>query len=281
MMPDGRVKYVREYCETYYDETGNALRSLGVTHDITINKLAEIEAQTARDALAHANRIGVLGEIASGLAHELNQPLTAIHLDANTAIQLCQTADQNLTECLHRISGESSRAGEIVRRMNSFIRRESTPRSDRSINQIIRDIDHLMESHLQQKGISVDMDLASDLPLVHVDDIQIQQVLVNLLCNANDAMEQNANHPRRIRIRSRACEENVSVQISDTGNGVDPDFADKLFFPFQTTKRDGIGLGLTISRTIIESHGGRIEYQEKTGRGATFTIELPARYPSS
>jgi PAS domain S-box-containing protein len=244
--------------------------------DITERKQAESQANELRDTLAHSKRVSILGEIASGLAHELNQPLGAIHLDANTALFLAKELDTpGLPDCLRRISEQSFRAGEIIRRMRSFIRRDSSRKAPEDINRLVREVLMLLGDHLSENAVTVDLNLAERLPPIVVDGIQIQQVLVNLIRNASEAMAQNVDVQRVLSLRTERVESEVRVSISDTGCGLDRDIAAKLFFPFQTTRPEGLGLGLSICRTLVEAHNGGIEVHPNPGRGTTFLFTIP------
>ena len=249
----------------------------GSVTDITERKRAEEQVRELRDTLVHAARLGTLGEIASGLAHELNQPLSAIHMDASTAQLLATNFESaGLQRCLKRIGEQSLRAGEIVRRMRSFIRRDSSPRAPDDINRLVREVLMLLADHLHQNAVTVELKLAEHLPPIVVDGIQIQQVLVNLIRNASDATAQNVDTARVVSVRTETAESEIRVSVTDTGCGLDPAVAAKLFFPFQTTKSTGLGLGLAICRTLIEAHGGRIDVDSNPDAGATFSFRLPA-----
>ena len=248
----------------------------GSVSDITERKRAEEQVCELRDTLAHAARLGTLGEIASGLAHELNQPLSAIHIDASTAQQFAANfASAGLQGCLKRIGEQSLRAGEIVRRMRSFIRRDSSRKAPDDINRLVRDVLPLLTSDLRQNAVTVELNLADHLPPVVVDGIQIQQVLVNLIRNSIDAMAQNVDTTRVLSIRTETAESQIRVSVADTGCGLDPAVAANLFFPFQTTKATGLGLGLAICRTLVKAHGGSIEARQNRGRGTTFLLTFP------
>ncbi len=244
--------------------------------DITERKQAESQANELRDALTHSKRVSILGEIASGLAHELNQRLGAIHMEANTALFLAKEPDSpGLPDCLRRISEQSFRAGEIIRRMRSFSRRSSPHRAPEDINRLVREVLMMLGNNLSERAVTVDLHLAESLPQIVVDGIQIQQVLVNLIRNAGEAMAQNGDAARVLCLRTERVESEVRVSISDTGCGLDPAIAAKLFFPFQTTKSTGLGLGLSICRTLVEAHNGRIEVRPNPGRGTTFSFTVP------
>ena len=242
-----------------------------------------------REQLAHIARVGTLGEMAAGLAHELNQPLTAIHLEANAALALAAADDRNgVAECLARISDQSLRAGDIVRRMRTFSRRDVSTRERADIRDLIREVLALLEHDLRLANVETRLALAH-VPPVTVDRIEIQQVLVNLIRNAAEAMAQPAVTVRRLTIRTEQQNGNVRVSIADTGPGIDAAIVDRLFHPFQSTKHEGLGLGLSICETLIEAHGGRIAVEAPPPRhpnaaaalgtqpdgGAVFFFELP------
>lgn len=250
--------------------------ALSVVRDITERKQADVQLQELRDVLAHMNRLGTLGEIASGLAHELNQPLGAINIDASTSLFLCKEIDSpKLQSCLQRISDQALRAGEIVRRMRSFIRRDSFNKEPHEINRLVREVLMLLDDRLRHNSVTLELSLAESLPAIAVDGIQIQQVLVNLVRNADDAMAENGDTPRVLTIRTEAATSAIRIEIADTGCGLDPEIAAKLFFPFQTTKPSGLGLGLVICHTIVDAHDGCLEARSNSVRGTTFTLTLP------
>jgi len=251
--------------------------AIGVQQDITESKHAEQRVLALQDALAHANRFESLGEIASGLAHELNQPLTAITTNAEAARTLTKGLDSPILDnILEQIAGQSLRAGEIIQRMRSFIRRESPGRKTNDINRLVGEVLGLLGDQLRLNAVLVKTQFSDNLPAVMVDAIQIQQVLVNLIRNAADAVMQNDRQARCVSIRTQTIENGIRVSVSDNGCGLDPKIADRLFFPFQTTKSSGLGLGLSISRTLIEYHGGKITAHSNPERGTTFTFTLPA-----
>ena len=245
--------------------------------DITATKQVELETQQLRDSLAHAGRLGTLSEISSGLAHELNQPLAAIHMDAEAALLMSQGLDSDLRGCLQRIGQQSFRAGEMIRRMRSFIRRNPVSRTDEDLNGLIHEVLMLLTDSLRQGEVTVELNLTENLSPITVDGIQIQQVLTNLIRNAIDAVIQNVDLPRVVTIQTEATDREIRIDIADNGCGLDPAVAASLFLPFQTTKSDGLGLGLSICRTLVEAHGGRIEVHANRSRGTTFLFTLPIR----
>lgn len=230
-----------------------------------------------REELAHIARVGTLGEMAAGLAHELNQPLTAIHVEANAALTLADTPDRDaMRESLARISDQALRAGDIVRRMRSFSRRAESTREPADVRHLIREVLALLDHELRLAKVETSLAFAA-VPDVHVDRIEIQQVLVNLIRNAAEAMSQPDVTVRRLTVRTEEKLDKVYVSVADTGPGIDPAIVDRLFHPFQSTKHEGLGIGLSICETLIEAHGGRIAVEPPSpAGGATFYFELPA-----
>jgi len=237
------------------------------------------QAIALREQLAHAARVGVLGEMAAGLAHELNQPLTAIHLEATAALELGESgagSDVAVNESLSRIGEQALRAGEIVRRMRTFARRGQARREATDTGQLVHDVLALLDHDLRHGGIETTINFGADMPQALVDRIEIQQVLVNLIRNAIDAMSSPSVTARHLTITTEASQKNVRVSVSDTGGGIDPALAGRLFHPFQTTKSSGLGLGLSICQTLVEAHGGRVGAGPHPPGGALFFFEIPA-----
>jgi signal transduction histidine kinase len=229
-----------------------------------------------REQLAHIARVGTLGEMAAGLAHELNQPLTAIHFEAHAAMALDPMRHtRELGESLNRIGEQSLRAGDIVRRMRTFARSGRTRREHVEVRQLVNEVLALLDHDLRLAGVRTRVLLADHVPPALVDRIQIQQVLVNLIRNAIEAMTRSAPGSRELTIRSEAAPDAIRLSVTDTGGGVDPIVASRLFHPFQSTKAEGLGLGLSICQTLVEAHGGRVGAGPHPAGGATFFFELP------
>lgn len=277
--PDGTERIVHEQGRVEYDCQGHPVRMFGVVHDITDRVQSDEQLTSLREQLAHASRVGTMGELASGLAHELNQPLTAIHLQSHTAKLLAGRVEsevsQKLQDALELISEQSLRAGEIVRRMRSFIR-QHTPRCEHcDLANLLKDVVKLTESELRLRAVSLDVEVPRELPAVCVDPIQIQQVLVNLIQNAIDAMADQKDSVRKLSISVAPRDEMVTVRVTDTGKGLTPEDAERVFDAFQTSKSTGLGLGLAICRTLIEAHGGTIAARPGVDGGAVFEFCLP------
>lgn len=234
--------------------------------------------QTAalREQLAHIARVGTLGEMAAGLAHELNQPLTAIHLEAQTALELCPAGvSEDILDSLSRIGEQSMRAGEIVGRMRTFARRGQARREAIAISPLIAEVLALLDHELRLNRIETILLRRHDLPPVCVDRIEIEQVLVNLIRNAIEAMGSSATAVRRLTIAAEPMPRDVRVTVTDAGGGIAPAILARLFQPFQTTKSAGLGLGLSICQSLVEANGGRVSAGPHPADGATFFFELP------
>ena len=252
--------------------------------DVTDARRAEAEAREARERMMHVSRLATLGEMASGISHELNQPLAAIANYAQASRRLLRTAPTDLTdvhEALEQIAAQALRAGEIIRRLRNLVRNRTTDRELASVNEVIEELGSLARADARASDVRIVLDLAPDLPRLRLDRIQIQQVLLNLLRNSIDALEALPPERKEIVIRS-ALEQSgdVVITVSDTGPGVPEELLQRLFMPFATTRSDGTGLGLAISRTIVEAHGGRLDHQANTPSGAAFIVKLPAEQGS-
>ncbi len=229
-----------------------------------------------REQLAHIARVGTLGEMAAGLAHELNQPLTAIHLEASTALALNPDGvPDDLREGLSRIGEQSLRAGEIVRRMRTFARRGHARREPIQPGVLVHEVLALLDHDLRHSGVETMVVVPETLPPVLVDRIEIQQVLVNLMRNAVEAMGAPAITTRRLTIAAAVAGDDIRISISDTGGGVDPAVLARLFHPFQTTKSAGLGLGLSICQSLVEANGGRVGAGPHPPGGARFFFDIP------
>jgi two-component system sensor kinase FixL len=221
-----------------------------------------------------------MGEMATGISHELNQPLAAITTYAQAARRLLaavQPPIEDVSEALEQIAAQALRAGEIIRRLRSLVRNRETQLEPTSINGLIEELGTLTRADARMHDVRVTLELAADLPLINLDSIQIQQVLLNLVRNAVQALEATEYKDREILISTGLNREGeVEVSVRDTGPGVSNEMLEKLFLPFATTKTDGTGLGLAISRSIIEAHKGRLDYTPNPERGACFVMRLPA-----
>lgn len=259
------------------DGAARPQRVWGVTWDITQQVACEI---TLRNQLVHTARLGTLGELAAGLAHELNQPLAALRLFASAARELGNAPE--LYECLRHIDEQSCRAGEIIRRMRSFAGNGPFRRGSADLNQLVREVLWILDNELRHARVAAEAALAESLPTLCADAIQLQQILVNLIRNAIDAMAQPGRNDRRLVVRTQNLGSKVEFSVTDSGCGLAPAIAARLFEPFQTTKATGLGLGLSICRTLVEGHGGSIRATANPAGGTTFLVTLPvAQDPSA
>jgi len=234
--------------------------------------------------LAHAGRLTAMGELTASIAHEINQPLAAIVVNADACTRLLagRIVDMGeLREAVGDIAEAGTRAGEVIARIRAFLRK--TPvgiRSRVDLNRLIQKVLDLTRSELDRHEVTVRCELDPALPETEGDRVELQQVILNLVMNGIEAMLPDASRPRLLVIHSQAVEgDSVQVTISDSGMGLRPETLSRLFHPFFTTKPDGLGLGLAISRSVVESHGGRLWALESTGSGAAFRFTLPARNP--
>lgn len=246
--------------------------------DISERLQLEREAALQRDELAHLSRVTLLGEMSGSLAHELNQPLTAILSNAQAALRFLQHDTPDLGEVhdsLVHIVEADKRASEVIRRLRAMLRKEQATFQQLSINEVVRDVFRLINSDILTRNVIVTLDLAPSLPLISGDRVQLQQVLLNLVINACDAMDQ-VSTGRSLTVRTQLVPgPAVEVAISDVGRGLPEDDPDSIFTPFVTSKRDGIGLGLPICRTIVQAHRGSLWATNNASRGATLHFVLP------
>jgi two-component system sensor kinase FixL len=252
----------------------------GFIHDITQRQKVERRLQDLQSELAHVGRVSEMASFASSLAHELNQPLTAIANYCEAARDLIGNGADDETletvrEALDEAAKESVRAGQIVRRLRNFISRGETEQRVESLARLITEANALALVGSREHGIEVQVQLDPDADLVFVDRIQIQQVLTNLIRNAIDAMIDSSQRSLVIRTVAEP-EEFVTVSVEDTGPGISESVAAELFQPFVTSKASGMGIGLSICRTIVESHGGRIWFETRSGGGTAFHFTLPS-----
>jgi C4-dicarboxylate-specific signal transduction histidine kinase len=262
------------------DDSGDIVEIVGVGRDVTARRLAEEQARENLHTLAHAGRLQSMGEMASSIAHELNQPLTAILSFSQASRRVIENRnfdEKELMFALERIAVNAKRAGDIISHMRSFIRKEE-PRIERSdINLLIREGVELVNSELQQLEIELEYELEEALPALRVDPIQLQQVILNLVRNSMEAIQSHDVDERRIFVTTRMSGvDQIEVAVSDTGPGLDDDVAESVFDAFVTTKSDGMGIGLPICQSIIEAHDGKLIASQRAGGGAVFSFTLHA-----
>ncbi len=260
-------------------QTARGTSTLASITDISERKRTELELAMQRNELAHLSRVTMLGELSGSLAHELNQPLTAILSNAQAAQRHIEREQIDLVEVreiLGDIVEQDKRAGEVIRRLRALLQKGESQHQTLNLGDVVFDVLRLMRSDLINHGVEVVSRLDPDLPDVLGDRVQLQQVLMNLLINACDAMGGIPRERRSLEIRTETESGALRVSVIDTGPGFQPDFGDRLFEPFFTTKATGMGLGLAVCRTIIRSHGGEIWAEHNPSGGATFCFSLPA-----
>ena len=275
----GNVRWLQTVKRPIIEKDGSANQILGASTDITERKQAESELQHNRQQLAHVTRISTMGELAASLAHELNQPLTAILSNAQAAqrFMAAKPADlEEVQEILKDIVQDDSRASEVIQRMRALVKKEEVAFAPLDLGEVIRDVARLVHSDAALLNVDVALELYPNLPTVQGDRVQLQQVVLNLLLNAFDAMRDCPVNERRVVLQAEQDGARMTkVAVRDRGPGLRGDKLDKIFQPFYTTKRDGLGMGLSISRTIIEAHGGRLWAENNPDRGATFYFTMP------
>ena len=278
-LPDGAEHWISTHGRMHPSENGRPARLLGASIDITGRKRAELELAQQRSELTHLSRVTTMGELSSSLAHELNQPLAIILTNAQAAQRLLAQQPPDVAEAreiLADIVSEDQRAGEVIQRLRTFLKPGQVRLLPLSMNDLVEDVLRIARSDLIGRGLTVHTALAGNLPQSLGDRIQLQQVLLNLILNAGDAMAANPPARRQLTLATAHREQMVEISVSDTGCGLPPDKA-RIFEPFYTTKQHGLGLGLAICRSIIAVHHGRLwaESGVPAGSGATFHVELP------
>ncbi|MGZ5010847.1 MAG: PAS domain-containing sensor histidine kinase [Methylobacter sp.] len=261
-------------------EDGSIYGLCGISTDISERKNREQQDRKHLDELAHVTRLGLMGEMASGIAHEVNQPLAAISSYTQVSLNLINIESPDmvkLTDVLHKTQQQALRAGRIIHRMREFVRTHSKHRTSIDINVLVHDAVGLCIAELKQNDIKVTFELENNLSPVYVDQIQIEQVLINLIRNSIEALQNLPAKQQRQLVISTSLKLNNSIQVrvTDNGSGIDTDEQQKILTPFYTTKADGMGMGLSISRSLIDAHEGTLGFNSEPGKGATFYFTLP------
>jgi PAS domain S-box-containing protein len=275
----GNVRWVQTVKRPIVEADGSVRQVLGASTDITRRKQAEAQLQHQRAELAHVGRVSVMGELSASLAHELNQPLTAIRSNAQAGIHFLADNPPQLEEVkliLQDIIRDNGRASEVIRRMRAMVKKEELDFTSIDIATLIRDVVMLVHSDAVIRSVRVFIDIAESLPPILGDRVQLQQVLLNILLNAFDAMQEYGPHDREVRLKAyREGSRWIQVAVADKGPGLSADKLEKIFQPFFTTKGEGLGMGLSICRSIMEAHGGRLWAENNPDRGGTFYFTVP------
>ena len=279
VLPDGELRWVTSRGRIEHDESGIVRGMSGASQDITQRRRAELEAARQRDEIAHLARVAMLGELSGSLAHELNQPLSAILSNAQAAQRFLARDPPELDkvrQILQDIVKSDKRAGQIITRLRSLFRKEEVQHSPVDVNEMLQDVLALMRSDFLGRQVHVRTELAARLPLVSGDRVQLQQVLLNLLVNACDAMA-DTQLPRSLFVRTEfAPGRHAVLKVTDRGTGIPRKDLERIFEPFVSTKPQGMRLGLAVCRSIVKAHGGRLWATNEPEGGATLVLELPA-----
>jgi PAS domain S-box-containing protein len=277
---DGTIRCMVVTYVPHFSDEGKPLGFYSLAEDVTDRKQAEDEARRHREALFHVDRVATMGELSASLAHELNQPLSAIVSNAQAAQRFLAADPPDLDEVkdiLSDIVNDGTRASEVIGRLRTFLKKAAPDYHPLDINEAIRDVIILVGRDAMIRNVSIVTELGAALPPVLGDRIQLQQVILNLISNGTDAMMNVDANDRRLIIRTeKPDQESVKVAVRDFGIGLDEEDINRIFEPFTTIKSDGMGMGLSISRTIIETHGGRLWATNNPDRGATFYFTVPA-----
>ena len=280
LLPDGRTRYIHSVGHPVFEASGEIREFVGISIDVTERKRAEEERERLRQVqadLAHVTRVTTMGELTASLAHEIKQPISAAATDARTCLRWLGREQPDLAEArgaASRVINDVTRASEIISRIGSLFKKDVLERELVDVNELVREMTVLLRNEAARYSISIRSDLSANVARVMADRIQLQQVFMNLMLNGIEAMK-DMGSPGELTIRSQQCDGQLLVSVDDTGFGLEPERAEQVFNTFYTTKAQGTGMGLPISRSIIESHGGRLWARPNPGRGATFQFTLP------
>ena len=279
VLPDGIVRWMATRGSVRLDAHGKPAQLLGISIDITARKQAELEAKQRRDELSHLSRVALIGEMSASIAHELNQPLAGIASNAGAGQRFIDRGNvdlQEIRELLTDIGADARRASDVVRGIRGMIKKEQMGRQRINLNDIVTNVVHILSSDALLHWCELKTSLDTNLPMVEADPIQIQQVLINLVVNAFEAMPETPVSTREVEINTQQNADGaVRVSVRDYGVGISPETRSRLFEQFFTTKAEGLGMGLAIARSIVEAHAGTIDAENAEGGGARFHFTLP------
>ena len=275
---DGKQVTVASRWSIQRDQQGNRIGTLETNNDITDHKRAEGAVRKAQAELAHAARVMTMGEMAASIAHEVNQPLSGVVINANASLRWLAAEPPNLAEsreAISRIVRDGKRASQVIARVRALSKKAASEKEPMDVNAAIQEVVSLADGELRRARVTLRTEFAPDLPRVLADRVQVQQVVLNLILNAVEAMSAVTNRPRDLTITTRREDtDRARVVVKDSGVGVDADKANEIFDAFYSTKHGGMGMGLSISRTILENHGGRLWAESHDGPGAIFQFTL-------
>ncbi len=281
VLPDGTTKYLYGVGHPVFNPSGDVVEFVGILMDVTERKRADEERERLRQVqadLTHVTRMTTMGELTASLAHEIRQPIAAAVTNAKTCLRWLGRDEPDVaeaSEAASRLVKDVTRAADIISRISLLFKKGGLQRELVDVNELIREMIVLLRSEANRYSISIRTELAEDLPKVMADRVQLQQVFMNLMLNGIEAMKETSGGSE-LTIKSEASDGQLLISVSDTGVGLPPELTDQIFGAFFTTKDNGTGMGLPISRSIIESHGGRLWTTGASGRGATFQFTLPA-----
>jgi PAS domain S-box-containing protein len=280
VLPDSTIRYIHTVAHPLFDDAGELKEFVGTAMDVTEMKRAEEERERLRQAradLVYVSRVTTMGELTASLAHELKQPISAALINANACVRWLAHDEPEIAEARQSAAGiadDVNRASEIISRIAGLFQKAAPQRESMDVNDVIQEMVALLRTEASRYEISIRRELKGGLPKVLGDRIQLQQVLMNLTLNGIDAMKET-DRVKELTITSEAGNGELVVSVSDTGTGIAPENVDRIFDAFYTTKSHGIGMGLAISRSIVESHGGRLWATSNPGPGANFHLTLP------
>jgi two-component system, LuxR family, sensor kinase FixL len=279
VLRDGSIRHLHHLAQAVRDADGAVVKYIGTIHDITDRRRAEDDARVLQERLTHFSRLSTMGEMAAGLAHEINQPLSAIATYARASQRLMAQpgSDPNdVVAALEQINAQALRAGEVIRRLRNFVKNREVKREPVDCARLLEDLSTLAETDARLHNIRLRLECAEALPTVYADPIQLQQVVLNLVRNAIDAMSEAPENRREVVLSTRLdADGEVEITVADRGTGLAAGATEHLFNPFFTTKASGTGLGLAISRSIVRAHGGRLWHTPNDDCGVRFHFTLP------
>ncbi len=280
LLPDGKQRWIVSRGRCMNPGNRKDKRIIGVSMDVTAQKQAELQSLRQREEMAHLGRVSMMGQLASALAHELNQPLAAILRNAEAAELFLGKATPNLEmvrTIISDIRKDDQRACDVIARLRSLLKRRDVESTPLAVNDLLRDAVALARADAAARQVKLEINAPSNLPLIRADRVHFQQVLLNLMLNAMDAMNDSAPGRRKVILQAdRDSEGLIVIGVRDSGHGIAPERLSQVFEPFFTTKAQGMGMGLAISRTIIEAHGGKVWAQNNSDGGATFRFTVAA-----
>jgi len=279
-MPDQSIKYMHAVAQATRDPSGQ-LEYIAAVRDVTARRVSDEALDKARSELAHVTRVMTLGALTASIAHEVNQPLSGIITNASTCVRMLDAEPPNVDgarETAQRTIRDGRRAADVITRLRALFTKRDAVTELVDLNEATLEVIALSQSELERNRVITRTELGAQLPPVTGDRVQLQEVILNLVRNASDAMSTVEDRPRQLLIMTEPDEaDQVRLSVQDAGVGFDPQAIKKLFEAFYTTKDDGMGIGLSVSRSIIESHHGRLWATPNDGPGATFSFSIPRR----